>query len=138
MSSNTTEKHLGPPSQGTIDLIMKSVTTTSSAANRRSAQRRTPRANVSLELRRGNMGLGNNLAVLFLDLSEGGVRIVVNEEFECHDVVEVQMTAYGMKKPLKVTGEVRWAMQLDNGMYCLGVQFSKRLSYRDVTPLFKP
>src|SRR5437763_1358442 len=62
----TTDTHLAPPSQATIDLIMKSVTTTSSAANRRSAPRRTPRGNVSVELRKGSMGLGPNLAILFL------------------------------------------------------------------------
>ena len=29
-------------------------------------------------------------------------------------------------------------MPLDNGLYCIGIQFEKRLPYRDVTTLFKP
>ena len=111
---------------------------TSSMANRRTSSRRPPRGNVTIEVRKGSLGLGNNVAMLFLDLSEGGVRLIVTEELDRGAEVEVRITAYGMRKPLKALGAVRWVMPLDNGIFCIGIQFDKRLPYRDVTTLFKP
>ncbi|HEX3313341.1 MAG TPA: PilZ domain-containing protein [Gemmataceae bacterium] len=122
------------PSPATLAKLLS----TSSMSNRRSSSRRPPRGNVTIEVRKGNHGLGTNVAVLFLDLSEGGIRLVVNEEFDRHQEVEVHISAYGLKKPVKSIGAVRWVMPLDNGLFCIGIQFEKRLPYRDVTTLFKP
>jgi hypothetical protein len=126
-----------PPPMPSAATIAKLVST-SSMANRRTSSRRPPRGNVSIELRKGSLGLGTNVAILFLDLSEGGVRLIVNEDLERGIEVEVCITAYGMRKPLRAIGVVRWVMPLDNNMFCIGVQFEKRLPYRDVTTLFKP
>jgi len=125
------------PSAATLASLQKLVST-SSQANRRTSSRRPPRGNVTIEVRKGSLGLGLNVAVLFIDLSEGGVRLVVNEDLERQQEVEVRISAYGMRKPLKTVGAVRWVMPLDNGLFCVGVQFDKRLPYRDVTTLFKP
>jgi hypothetical protein len=114
------------------------LTTTSSATNRRGAQRRPPRTNVVIEVRKGHLGLGKNICFMFLDVSEGGVRVIIKEELESKAEVEVQLIGHGMRRPLKALGHVRWAMRLDNGMYCVGVQFEKRLPYREIMPLFKP
>ena len=122
------------PSAATIAKLVS----TSSMANRRTSSRRPPRGNVSIEVRKGSLGLGTNVALLFLDLSEGGVRLIVNEDLDRGSEVEVRISAYGLKKPLKALGAVRWVMPLDNNMFCIGVQFEKRLPYRDVTTLFKP
>lgn len=106
--------------------------------NRRASQRRLPRGNVTIEVRRGSLGLGKNLAVMFLDLSEGGARVVLKEEFEKDKEVEVQLQAFGMRKPLKTTAKVCWVMKLDNGMFCVGLSFDKRIPYREVCQLYKP
>ena len=125
------------PPRPTAAMLAKLVST-SSMANRRTSSRRPPRGNVTMEVRKGTLGLGNNVAVLFLDLSEGGVRLVVNEDLDRQQEVSVHISAYGLKKPLKAIGAVRWVMPLDNGLFCIGIQFEKRLPYRDVTTLFKP
>jgi hypothetical protein len=109
-----------------------------SQANRRASHRRLPRGSVNIEVRRGSLGLGKNIAAMFLDLSEGGARVVVKEELKNDDAVEVVLEGFGMKKPIKSTARVCWAMRLDNGLFCVGVSFDKRLPYREVSLLFKP
>src|SRR4051794_19622884 len=104
--------------------------------NRRGSQRRLPRGNVAVEVRRGSLGLGKNVAAMFLDLSEGGARVVVKEDFKKDDEVEVLLQGFGMKKPMKSTAKICWSMKLDNGMFCIGVSFDKRLPYREVCSLF--
>ena len=115
-----------------------SPTSSVSHDNRRSSQRRLPRGNVVVEVRRGSLGLGKNVAAMFLDLSEGGARVVVKEDFKKDEQVEVLLLGFGMRKPMKAIGKVCWSMKLDNGMFCIGVSFDKRLPYREVCALFKP
>lgn len=134
---NAAEGATTAPPLPTAAMLAKLVST-SSMANRRTSSRRPPRGNVTITVRKGSLGLGNNVAVLFLDLSEGGIRLIVNEDLDRQSEVEVHISAYGLKKPLKTVGAVRWVMPLDNGLYCIGIQFEKRLPYRDVTTLFKP
>jgi hypothetical protein len=43
-----------------------------------------------------------------------------------------------MRKPLNSQGTVRWVMPLDDDQFRVGIQFDKRLPYRDVATLVKP
>jgi hypothetical protein len=36
-----------------------------------------------------------------------------------------------MKSPIKRIGVVRWQLKLDNGLFCAGIEFQKRINYRD-------
>src|SRR3954471_5588856 len=110
MSTETKTSAPPMPSQATIAKLVS----TSSAANRRTSSRRQPRNSVAIEVRKGSLGLGANVAVVFIDISEGGVRLVVDEELKRNQEVEVRISAYGIKKPLKSIGMVRWSMPLDN------------------------
>lgn len=106
--------------------------------NRRQAVRKTPRGTVSVECRRGCYGFGKNLVTQFLDLSEGGVRLIVSEELELKGEVEVQMLGFGQKKAIKRTAHVCWAYMLEDGTCCVGLEFEKRLRYPDVLQLARP
>ena len=113
-------------------------TVDTNAANRRKSQRRKPRGSVKLECRKGSYGLGANLAVTVLDLSDTGVRLIVSQEVEAQGEVEIIISGYGMVRSLKRAAYVRWQLKLDDGHFCLGVEFQKRLPYRDWQNLASP
>jgi hypothetical protein len=107
----------------------KNVTT--SPSNRRRSQRRKPRGSVRLQCRKGSLGLGPNVAAGALDLSESGVRLIVTQALDAMAEVEVVIDGYGMNRPLKRVGNVRWQVKMDNGQFCTGVEFQKYIEYRD-------
>src|SRR5438128_2163012 len=50
--------------------------------NRRHSRRQPPKGSVRAFCRKGTLGLGPNIAVRLLDLSEGGAQLVVSEELQ--------------------------------------------------------
>jgi|ERR1019366_3402589 c-di-GMP-binding flagellar brake protein YcgR len=113
-------------------------TADTNGANRRKSQRRKPRRTVKIECRKGSYGLGANLAVVVLDLSDTGVRLIASQELEAQAEVEIIISGYGMTKAIKRAAYVRWQVKLENGQFCLGVEFQKRLPYRDWQNLASP
>jgi hypothetical protein len=108
------------------------------ATNRRNSQRRRPRSSVKVECRKGACGLGPNLAVSALDLSDTGVRLVLSKPLDLLSEVETIISGYGMRDPIKRLANVRWQLKLENGQFCTGVEFQKRLVYRDWQNLASP
>jgi PilZ domain len=106
--------------------------------NRRRSQRRRPRNSVKLQCRKGAHGLGADTALSVLDISDTGVRLVVSQEFVPGAEVEIIITGYGMKQPIKRLGVLRWQLKLENGTFCTGVEFQKRIDYRDWQNLASP
>jgi hypothetical protein len=106
--------------------------------NRRNAMRKAPRTTARVECRRGSIGLGKNLVTQFLDLSEGGVRVVVSEALPPKGEVEVLLVGLGQTKPVKRLANVSWALPLEKGQFCVGLAFQKRLLHQDVLQLARP
>jgi hypothetical protein len=104
---------------------------TTTHANRRKSQRRTPRSSVKLECRMGMFGLGPNLASSTLDLSDNGACLIVTQALDVKKDVEIVVAGYGMNKQIKRSAQIRWQVKLDDGRFCIGVQFQKRLEWRD-------
>jgi hypothetical protein len=98
----------------------------------------TARNSVTIEVRKGALGFGTNLAAQFLDISEGGVRVVVKAALDEKNEVEVILTGHGVRKPIKRLAIVRWAVKLESGQFALGLRFDKRLSYQEVSSFGKP
>jgi hypothetical protein len=109
---------------------MEKISTTAHA-NRRKSQRRTPRSSVKLECRIGSFGLGPNLASSTLDLSDNGACLIVTQAVEVKKDIEIVVAGYGLNKQIKRSAQVRWQVKLDDGRYCIGVHFQKRLEWRD-------
>ncbi len=107
-------------------------------SNRRNEVRKPPRGTVKVECRKGAFGFGKNLAVSFLDVSEGGVRMILNAELTLGDETEVILTGYGMAKLIKRLADVRWIYALEGGNWCVGLEFQKRLPYREVHVISAP
>ena len=108
------------------------------ARNRRGSNRKVPRGTVRVECRRGSLGLGANIAGGLLDLSESGVRIILNDAPKLKDEVEVVFQAFGVAYPIKRAAKVVWVVPLEDGRYAAGVEFEKRLPYEDVAKLSRP
>ena len=69
-----------------------------SLRNRRGAMRKIPRGSVRVECRHGSSGLGKNIVAQFLDLSEGGARLVVTEALALQNEVEVSVSDLSFRK----------------------------------------
>ncbi len=109
-----------------------------SQKNRRIAIRRKPCGYVQLECRKGSIGLGKNVATMLLDVSETGARLVISLELPAMQQVELIISATGIRNSIKRFGLVRWQLKLDDGTFCIGVEFEKRLDYADVQKLAAP
>lgn len=83
------------------------------------------------------MGLGANLALGILDLSESGIRLVIKQPLELQQEVEVNLESLNHRRPLKAVGRVVWCVAAADGTYCAGVEFQRTLGYIDYQALVK-
>jgi hypothetical protein len=100
-----------PPNQGytSVEALMIS-NSEKNPANRRQSQRCKARQSVQVECRNGAYGLGPNLSQMVLDISDSGVRLVVTQALSIADEIEIVITAYGVSKPIKRFGIIRWPL----------------------------
>ena len=108
------------------------------ALNRRKSMRRKPRGYVKVECRAGAYGLGPNLATAVLDVSDTGIRLIVKKALKFPGDAEITITGYGLQKPIKRLAHVCWQVTLEDGQFCVGAEFEKRLVYRDWQNLATP
>ncbi len=107
-------------------------TVQSSQANRRSSRRLSTRRTATIEICKGALGLGKNIAVQLLDISEGGVRAIVSSELLNKQEVEVTLSGYGVRKSIKRLSAVSWVHKLETGEFAVGIHFDKALAFKDV------
>src|SRR5262245_41410074 len=107
-------------------------------SNRRNSSRKFPRGTVRVECRRGRLGLGLNIATGFLDVSQGGVRLLAKEPFKAEEEVEVVFNAFGIAAPIKRVASVIWALSLENGQFAAGLRFLQVLPHEDLMRLSRP
>ena len=100
-------------------------------SNRRTSPRRKPRGHVKLECRKASIGLGVNLATTLLDVSETGARLIIRQELAIGQEVEIVISGHGLSQTIKRLCNIRWQVKLDDGKFCIGAEFQKRLDYRD-------
>lgn len=100
--------------------------------NRRRSLRHPARRTTKVACYRGSLGLGKNIAIAVLDVSETGACLVLNTSLQLHEEVEVHLTGATHKAPVKVLAEVIWSVEMKDGQYCTGVAFRKPVAYRDV------
>jgi c-di-GMP-binding flagellar brake protein YcgR len=106
--------------------------------NRRQTRRRVARQSIRVQCRKGAFGFGANVADSFLDVSEGGIRLVVSAGLDLGQEVEVCLEGSALGRGLKRVAKVVWALPLENGNQCVGLQFEKRISYADLQKLARP
>src|ERR1700683_2741064 len=100
--------------------------------NRRRSRRGTVRASVRIECRKGTTGLTLNLATGVLDISETGIRLILNEQLDLHQETEILLSAAGVMKTIRRIASVVWTAELADGQRCAGLAFDKPLPFADV------
>lgn len=105
--------------------------------NRRTVKRKVARQSTSIEVRKGALGLGPNLAIRLLDISESGVRVIVKSALEIDDKIEVSLTTLGVKA-IKRIATVSWTAAVESGGFAVGCGFEKYLTFRDLTYFARP
>ena len=102
------------------------------AKNRRADRRRPPRGNIKVTCIKGSLGLGKNIGVSVVDISEAGIRVVLQAPLQKGQDMEVSLLAPGVGQTCKALAKVVWCKQLEDGTYWVGAQFHRRLRYREL------
>jgi c-di-GMP-binding flagellar brake protein YcgR len=102
---------------------------------RRLSLRRSPKRSSRVRCRKGALGLGPNLALRLLDISEGGVRLIVASPLEPQQEVEISLLPPAALREVVRKGAVVWSIPTESGEFCIGIKFEKRLDYAVVCDL---
>src|ERR1700722_14552775 len=94
--------------------------------NMRRSRRQSPKRSTRLKAFRNPMGLGPNIAVSVLDLSEGGIRLILKESLAPKAEFEINLETSG-SRPVKAIAQVVWSLPLADGNFCIGASFQKDL-----------
>lgn len=106
-----------------------------SARNRRACARRPTRSGIRVCLRAGTLGLGPDLAVGLVDVSEDGLCVRVKSPLAPDSEAEVVLDKVGSSRPIKLVAEVRWCQGDAAGGFRAGLRFRHRLPYKDLIDL---
>lgn len=99
------------------------------AANRRAAIRHKAKTSARVSCATGKMGMGPNVAVTVLDVSETGVRLILKAAQSPGNELELSLEAPGDRRPTKVPAQVVWCAALADGNHCIGARFLKPIPY---------
>ncbi len=102
--------------------------------NTRRSRRQPPKGSTKFRAFRNAMGLGPNIAVSILDVSETGIRLVLKEELRQQTEFMIEFEPVGAR-PIKVAARVVWTLPLADGNTCVGAAFAKNLAYADLLAL---
>jgi hypothetical protein len=105
---------------------------------RRQCRRSPLRSSVRVECRKGSHGLGPNLNVAAVDLSEAGLGLVVKAALEHGQEVEVLLMGAGLTRPLKRLASVAWSFPLESCCWRVGLTFERRLTFFEVQRFTRP
>lgn len=99
-------------------------------ADHRRLRRKKPKRGTGLTCRKGTLGLGKDLAVSIVDVSEEGACLLVKEEIPTGTEVEITLTPVGVSRRLVTLATVVWCAASTTS-FVIGVKFRDRLSYTD-------
>src|SRR5438045_263837 len=101
-----------------------------SERNRRLNFRRPVKGRTKVVCRKGALDLGQNLAVATLNVSETGVRLMLQAELPRGQEVTLTLESPDRLRPIKLLGNVAWC-SAEGGQWQVGISFQKRLKYAD-------
>src|SRR5205807_2220972 len=81
---------------------------------------------------KGAWGLGANLAVSVLDVSETGLRLLLNSSLDRGQELTLTLLVPGKSRPFKVLARTIWSVETADGNHCVGATFEQRLTYADL------
>ena len=101
-------------------------------ADKRLIRRKPAKRGVRAKHRRGALGLGADLAVAIVDVSDSGLCLVVSAALAKGEEAEVVLAGVGRQKPLKAACEVRWCVPEGDAAFRAGLRFRKRIPYAEL------
>ncbi len=109
----------------------KAKITTSSRGDRRLSPRMKPRSVVHVKCRSVALGLGPNVSVQVLDISEAGLGLIVNAELQRKDEVEILIFSSGLTS-IAGLAEVCWVVPAGGKTWCVGLRLHRTINSRDL------
>ena len=103
--------------------------------NRRVSRRRPTKGSTKTFCYRGPMGLGANLAVSTVEVSETGACLVVKEPFDIGEEMEVHLEGLVHRRPIRKMARVVWSVSAGPERWRVGVQFQGSLRYAELNVL---
>lgn len=104
--------------------------------NRRRARRQGPAGTTRVRAYANALGLGPNVALAVLDLSETGARLLLKQEVPAGREIEVRLE--GNSRSVKALARVVWSVPAADGSFCAGAEFAKPLAYAELSALARP
>src|SRR5437763_939612 len=101
-----------------------------SRRNRRLNMRRPVKGRVKVTCRKGGLDLGPNLTVSTLNVSETGVRLILNANLSAGQEVSLGLESQDHQRPIRMLGKVAWSLA-EGEQWQVGIEFQKRLKYPD-------
>lgn len=101
-------------------------------SDHRRMKRRPIKKGTQIEARKGTLGLGRNIAVDKVDVSEEGIQLIVAKPFLPGDELEIKLTAPGLSKPTSRVASVVWCRPREDGSYLVGARMQQTLEYVDI------
>jgi PilZ domain len=106
-----------------------------SGAERRTCPRMRARGSAWATCRRGNRDRGPDIALGLVDVSEGGVRLLLHSRVAPGEVVSISLLSRAEPVPIQRTATVRWCVEAGHGSYGAGIEFDRRLKATEVQSL---
>lgn len=100
-------------------------------SNRRASRRHKPKRSTKAVVLKGAYGLGRNMALSLLDVSETGARLLIQEPLAPGQEVEITFESIALHRPVKRSATVVWCVAAEDGTYGVGVRFEKFLGFTD-------
>ncbi|MFO0876989.1 MAG: PilZ domain-containing protein [Gemmataceae bacterium] len=98
--------------------------------NQRASRRTSPKNSTKARAFRNHLGLGPNIGIKLLDISENGLRVILKEDLPVGREFEIMLET--PCKSVKVHGQVVWTVPTADGKFVIGAKFTKSLAYADL------
>ncbi|MBY0232505.1 MAG: PilZ domain-containing protein [Gemmataceae bacterium] len=109
---------------------------TDQRSNTRRSRRQAAKGSTRVRAYRNALGLGPNIGVRALDVSETGVRLVLKEALPVGQEFEVEIEGPAMK-PFKAAATVRWTVKAEDGTFLVGASFDRSVGYAHLSALVR-
>jgi hypothetical protein len=102
-----------------------------SRINQRNSRRQKPKVTTRAIALPNRFGLGGNIAVSVLDVSESGVRLKLKRDLAIGTEFEVRLENIS-SKTVKTTAQVVWSVPAADGTFVIGARFTSLVNYGDL------
>ena len=113
-------------------MTMPKTESTDQAGRPRLARRHSPACTLQIRCIKGMLGLGANLAIGVLDVSEDGAALLLRQCLQKGDEVQLEFSRVAHNWSCSVVAETVWCLPTADGQFCAGFNFNRRLAYRDI------